>query len=98
MNGINQELIAQLIVLAFLIEAVWETLKMIRQDNKFSIDRIGVTIVALLFIFNFKLDLFHAVGLSDEMTAIGLVSTGILSSRGSNFIHDIFKRINKKEW
>ena len=37
----------QIIVLAFVVEAVWETLKMVWQDGKVSIDKIGALGVGL---------------------------------------------------
>ena len=89
---------AQVVVLAIIAEALWETLKMTWQDGKVSIDRIGSIIISLILAFKTELDLLLMVELADELSLVGVAVTGILISRGSNFIHDIFKRINKKEW
>ena len=88
---------AQVVVLAIIAEALWETLKMTWQDGKVSIDRIGSIIISLILAFKTELDLLLMVELADELSLVGVAVTGILISRGSNFIHDIFKRINKKE-
>jgi hypothetical protein len=81
------------VVIAFIVEAVWETLKMIWQQGKVSIDRIGALVVGLLVAFASGIDLFVLVELPLQVPYVGLALTGILISRGANFIHDLLKKI-----
>ena len=42
----------------------------------------------------YKMDLLKIVNIESEIPYIGCVLTGILFSRGSNYIHDILKTLN----
>ena len=86
--------IIQLLILAFIGEAVWETCKMFYQKGKVSIDRIGAAIVGLLIAFGAQVDLFEMVGLVLVIPYLGYVLTGLLISRGANVVHDIWNTIN----
>lgn len=78
-----------ILTLAFIAEAVWETLKMVWQNGKFSIDRIGALVVGLLIAFASGFDILSFVGISSKVPFVGIVFAGLLISRGSNFMHDI---------
>ena len=85
-----------IIVAAFLAEAVWETLKMTWQPGKLVVDRVGALVVGLVVALVFGLDLFALLGFAvywPGLALVGVVLTGILLSRGSNFIHDLLKSI-----
>ena len=58
---------AQLIIIAILVEAIWENLKMIWDKNKLNINMLGSLLLSLL--------------------------TGIIVSRGANFVNDLFKKL-----
>lgn len=85
--------LVQIVVIALLVEAIWETLKMCWQDGKFSWDRVGALAVAVAICLVCKANLFIAVGV-DIPGVVGYVLTGVLASRGSNFLHDLIERIN----
>jgi uncharacterized protein YacL len=86
-----------ILVAAFLAEAIWETLKMIWEPGKhLNPDRVGALVIGILIAVVFGLDLFTLLGFTVQWPAlalVGVVLTGILLSRGSNFIHDLFKSI-----
>ena len=84
---------SQIIIIAILIEAVWENLKMIWQNGKFSIDKIGALFISILTCVLVNADIFNLVGLSISIPFMGSILTGILISRGANFVHDIFSKI-----
>ncbi len=86
--------ILSLIVLALIGEAVWETLKMVWQNGKISVDRIGALIIGLLLAIGAGLDLMAMVGIPMRIPYVGMVLTGLLISRGANFMHDILQSIN----
>lgn len=87
--------LTQVIIIAILIEAIWENIKMIWQDGKFSIDKIGSLILSILICVLVNMDIFSLINLDISIPFIGSVLTGILASRGANFIHDLFNRINE---
>jgi hypothetical protein len=82
------------IVIAMIGEAVWETGKMIWQDGKLNFDRIGAMIVGLILSLGTGLDFMATVGISMRVPYLGMIFTGILISRGANFMHDILSSIN----
>ena len=76
-----------------IVESVWETLKMVWQEGKLSIDRIGSLAVGIAIAFTWPVDLFSVVGYSFAYPVVGLILTGIIISRGANFVHDILKAV-----
>jgi hypothetical protein len=87
------ESIMQILLMALLVEAIWETLKMVWQDGKISKDRIGALIVGQLIAWAIGLDLFRTLQLEPRIAWIGVIALGILISRGSNFIHDLTNKL-----
>ena len=85
---------AQLVIVAILIEAIWENIKMIWQNGKFSIDKIGSLAISILICILAKIDIFPIVNLSIMVPVIGSILTGIIVSRGANFVHDLFNKIS----
>lgn len=83
--------VGAIVVAAMLSEAVWETGKMVWQKGKISADRVGALVVGLVFAIGASLDLFVLVGISFSHPLIGQILTGILLSRGANFVHDLLK-------
>lgn len=83
----------QIVIGAALVEAVWETTKMTYQKGKVSGDRVGALIVGVGVAVFGGLDACVAVGIPMGIPYLGAVLTGILLSRGSNFIHDILGAI-----
>lgn len=89
-------ILTQIVVMAFLVEAIWETLKMTWQEGKLSKDRVGALAVGLIIAIAINIDLFVAIGLEPVFNYIGVIATGILISRSGNYIHDLFSLINKE--
>lgn len=83
-----------LVVLALIGEAIWETLKMTWQQGKISIDRVGALLLGVALALGTGLDLLTIVGVPMKVPLLGVLFTGILISRGANFIHDILASIN----
>ncbi|MFA6939856.1 MAG: hypothetical protein WCQ54_02590 [Clostridiaceae bacterium] len=83
-----------LIILALIAESVWETLKMTWQDGKLDIDRIGALVVGLLLAFGSNIDLMTVFGVPAVVPYLGTILTGLLISRGANFVHDIIASVN----
>ncbi len=81
-------------VAALIVEALWETTKMFWQDGKFSYDRIGALAFGELVAIGSNLDFMYSIGLPIKIPYVGMVLTGVLISRGSNFMHDFLENIN----
>jgi hypothetical protein len=92
-GGIAMENLLQITAIAILAEAVWENLKMIWQDGKVSIDRIGALIVSIVISMATQLDVFAILNFGISIPFVGSFLTGILISRGANFIHDLLNKI-----
>ncbi|GAA0825216.1 hypothetical protein [Clostridium tertium] len=84
-----------IIMIALIAESVWETLKMTWQEGKISVDRIGALVVALLLAIGTRLDILSLIDIKTSIPYLGIVLTGILISRGSNFIHDLLVKIGQ---
>ena len=82
--------ISQILIVAFIGEAVWETCKMFYQKGKVSPDRIGAAIIGLLLAFGARIDFLEMVGIGLVIPYLGYVVTGLLISRGANVVHDIW--------
>lgn len=85
----------QVIVIALLAETIWENLKMVWQQGKISIDRIGALIVSILVSIFTQLDIFSILSFGITVPIIGSFLTGILISRGANVIHDLLSKIEE---
>lgn len=83
----------QLVIIAILVESIWENLKMIYKKQKLNINMIGSLVLAILVCILAKIDIFSIVGIELEISIIGYVLTGIICSRGANFINDLFSKL-----
>lgn len=89
--------IVTIITIALLVEAIWETLKMVWQEGKINVNTIGALIVGIGVSILAKIDIFAMQGITLSIPLIGWILTGILMSRGANFIHDLFNKLGDKE-
>ena len=87
--------ILSIIILALMGEAIWESLKLVWQDSKLCIDKAGAIAVCLVLSFGARLDLFELIGLPLSIPYVGTFLTGLLTSRGANFVHDLYSKIQK---
>jgi hypothetical protein len=81
------------LVIAAMVEAVWETLKMVWQEGKFSFDKLGALAIGLLVAFGSGIDVTELMGVQMKLPYLGIVLTGILISRGANWMHDWIKKV-----
>lgn len=88
----------QLLLVAFLVESLIQTIKPIYDRKRgFSFDSILAMAVGIGFCFVIKANLFQVVNLhldvGNKMASeiVEIVLTGIIASRGSNLVHDMFK-------
>lgn len=93
------ELILQLVIIGFLVEAVTDTLKLIydREDG-IQVSKLVALAVGLVLAFVTQKDILVAVKLLEVSNIAGIILTGILVSRGGNFIHELFDRLKGDEY
>ena len=54
-------------------------------------------LLAILICLLGNIDIFPVVGITLQVPFIGAGLTGIIVSRGANFVNDLFSKINNKE-
>lgn len=84
----------QIIIIAILIEAIWENLKMIWQNGKINIDKIGALVISIIVCLLVNANVFSLVGLTISIQYIANILTGIIVSRGANVVHDLFSKLS----
>ena len=84
---------AQLIIIAILVEAIWENLKMIWDKNKLNINMLGSLLLSMIICTLAQINIFEIVGINLIVPIIGSLLTGIIVSRGANFVNDLFKKL-----
>lgn len=82
-----------LIIVAILIEAIWENLKMIWKKGKFNVNMIGSLILGIIICILAKINIFSIVGIELSIEIVGFIFTGIIVSRGANFVNDLFSKL-----
>lgn len=84
---------AQLVIIAILVESMWENLKMLYDKSKINVNMIGSLILGMLVCVLAQIDIFEIVGINLIVPVIGSLLTGIIVSRGANFVNDLFKKL-----
>lgn len=84
---------AQLIIIAILVEAIWENLKMIWDKNKLNINMLGSLLLSMIICVLAQINIFTIVGINLIVPVVGSLLTGIIVSRGANFVNDLFKKL-----
>ena len=93
MNGLTQ-----VIILAVMVEAIWENIKRAYTDS-LQPSVIGSLVISIVVCVLTGVDVFEIIGLPIKVTFVGSIFTGIIAARGANFVNDLFSRLNgtKKE-
>lgn len=85
--------IVEIISLAVLTESIITYFKEFFVGGNFSFSMLFSIILGVLAAVCYKLDLLECINLKSSIPYVGSVLTGILISRGSNYIYDILKSI-----
>lgn len=84
--------ITTLIIIAILVEAIWENVKTI-WENGLNINRIGALVLAILICILAQVNVFEIVGITLSYNLVGYILTGVIVSRGANFVNDLFGKL-----
>lgn len=87
--------ISLIIVGAITLEGIIETIKNIFVEKEIKIWKIISMVLGIGISLAFGLNIMSVLGFSTQTKFLGEVITGILISRGSNFINDFLQKIEK---
>lgn len=90
---------SQLVIIAVLVEAIWENVKRVYSESKIDTSVMGSLAVSILVCVCTRADLFPLVNMPLTVPFLGSILTGVITARGANFVNDLFTRLNapKKE-
>nr|DAJ32030.1 MAG TPA: hypothetical protein [Caudoviricetes sp.] len=90
--------LSQLVIIAVLVEAIWENIKRAYTDS-LQVSVIGSLVISIVVCVLTGVDVFEIIGLPIKVAFVGSIFTGVIAARGANFVNDLFTRLNgpKKE-
>ena len=62
-----------------------------------NINMLGSLLLSMIICVLAQINIFKIVGIELIVPIIGYLLTGIIVSRGANFVNDLFSRLNNKE-
>lgn len=83
-----------ILVMAVLIEAIITYVKTWMVDRRVQWQMIVSVVLSIVICIAYGLDIPAAVGISSPLPFVGRIITGILVSRGSNYINDLLGRLS----
>ena len=86
-----------LVIVAAIVEAVWQNLKPIWKTGELDINKLGTLFLGIFVAVYAGVDIFEIIGLPLALPFAGAVLTGVLVSRGSNVVHDLIGIIAEYE-
>ena len=89
--------ISAVLVMAVIIEAIIDYVKTWAVEKKIQWQQIIAVLFGVVISFAYCLDIPALVGIESYIPYVGNVLTGILISRGSNYIHDLYKNLIAKK-
>lgn len=92
------EMIGTIAIAAMLVEALTSACKPIwdEQSRGFSYGAVISLCIGVIIALASNLDIGRAVGICIEWPLLPQVITGVIISRGSNYVYDIMSRINRQ--
>lgn len=87
--------ITAILVMSVLVEAVITYVKTWVVNKEFKWPMLVSAVLSIVICIAYGIDIPSAVGLSSSIPFVGTVITGVLISRGSNYISDLLKRLTK---
>lgn len=85
------------VIMGITVESIVETIKQVKKGKKIDINVVLALIVGQVLAFTFRLDVYSVFGIQAFIPYVTMVITGILISRGGNFVYDLWDRFNGKD-
>lgn len=94
--------IAIILIMAIITEALIEYAKTIakaftEKEIKVAVTQLAAIAISVLLCFATGADLFVLVGVEFAFPWIGVMLTGIIGSRGANYVSDFIRKLTTKE-
>lgn len=84
---------AQIVLVSILVEAIWENCKMVWKDKKINVNMLGALILSIVICLTANINIFNIIGIELSIPYLGGFLTGIIVSRGANFVNDLFTKL-----
>ena len=81
------------IALGILIESLISIGADIVENKKINPKKLASILLGILLAYAFNLDILSALGMVSRIPYIGIIATGMIARRGSNFISDFWKKV-----
>lgn len=89
------EKIEIIVIFSVLVEAVTNIVKSVyKKDEGMQLPVIISLVIAITCAIIFNIDMFKALGFDTTVPYAGSILTGIIASRGSNMIHELYNKIS----
>lgn len=82
-----------LVFSAIIIEGIITYVKTFVVDGNFKWQMLAGVVIGILVALAYNIDLFAMAGLTSVIPFVGCVLTGVLISRGSNYVFDLIKNL-----
>ena len=89
--------ISAVLIMAVIVEAVIDYVKGWVVQKKIQWQHIAGELFGVAVSFAYSLDIPALVGIESGIKYVGIVLTGVLISRGSNSVHDLYKTLISKK-
>lgn len=86
---------AGLIAASIVIEGIITYVKTFIKDNKFQWQMLTGIVLGILVSIGYNIDIFALLGMVSTIPFLGTVLTGILLSRGSNYLFELIDTLTK---
>lgn len=80
---------------AVVVEGIITYISGIVKNKKVHWENVVAIIIGCIVSYNLNLDFFTLLGLHETYSIIGVILTGILISRGSNYVFELYNRLTK---
>lgn len=87
---------ATVLILAMTVEALVEYANIIFAEQAFNWKQLAAALLGVSLAVLAQVDLFQVVGVTFAIPFVGMILTGILFSRGANYVSDFIKLIQSK--
>ena len=85
-----------ILIMSILTESIITYIKTFVVDRKIKWQMIAAVVLSIAVCLAYSLDIPALVGIESNLPYVGNIITGILVSRGSNYVYDIFTFIKSK--
>lgn len=82
-----------LVFSAIIIEGIITYVKTFVVDGNFKWQMLAGVVIGILVALAYNIDLFAMAGLTSVVPFVGCILTGVLISRGSNYVFDLIKNL-----